>query len=176
MLFQPGSSPPTRGPRHVAALVHGRGGIIPAYAGTTPGAAWASSSWGDHPRLRGDHRRRRNRRLRSPGSSPPTRGPLFTVDSCTPTAGIIPAYAGTTAVALWQRQNARDHPRLRGDHSQIIVPFALVAGSSPPTRGPPRRVHAPKHRVGIIPAYAGTTVLHLLSNHKIGRFCFTLPQ
>ena len=92
-----GSSPPTRVPRRQVVRVGRLEGIIPAYAGTTiHWLANAINDW-DHPRLRGDHPRRRpmaeappdHPRLRGDhvmlrsflsvytGSSPPTRGPQF---------------------------------------------------------------------------------------------------
>ena len=72
-------------------------------------------------------------------------------------AGIIPAYAGTTAGSTSSSATAGDHPRLRGDHDDIKGKMFEAGGSSPPTRGPPDRVQAVRPTWGIIPAYAGTT-------------------
>ena len=113
-----------------------------------------------------------------PGSSPHTRGApaLRSVHGRRP--GIIPAYAGSTVEPSEMLTAQKDHPRIRGEHYVNSVYPALAAGSSPHTRGAPRRpglatgcgpdhprirgehVHAERHSVriiGIIPAYAGST-------------------
>ena len=86
-----------------------------------------------------------------PGSSPHTRGTLkrgppggsrrgeHVLESDLPVDlhGIIPAYAGNTLCSLGFVCGSGDHPRIRGEHPQLIV-------------GP--AVHE-----GIIPAYAGNT-------------------
>ena len=94
-----GSSPHTRG-----ALIEGGGvyrfdGIIPAYAGSTsPSTVPVSSCW-DHPRIRGEHHRMDPTITRRSGSSPHTRGALIAQHHHSRKAGIIPAYAGSTADA-----------------------------------------------------------------------------
>ena len=171
-----GSSPPTRGPHLVRAVVDGSLGIIPAYAGTTSETYSPDMGRRDHPRLRGDHTILIKTRIDIVGSSPPTRGPQSLKIQPATFPGIIPAYAGTTAGQFRYPHTAGDHPRLRGDHPPSTSRGRGSAGSSPPTRGPLQGAALVLVLGGIIPAYAGTTVLHLLSNHKIGRFCFTLPQ
>ena len=111
-----GSSPHTRGAPSARHIRHAYSGIIPAYAGSTASSTGRGGwSW-DHPRIRGEHRRvvvSEHDRL---GSSPHTRGaPSFSVPRSAP-AGIIPAYAGSTAPRLWVRGLRRDHPRIRGEH------------------------------------------------------------
>ncbi len=135
-------------------------GIIPAYAGSThpprgarrrcrgssPHTRGAPRRWPppypcrrDHPRIRGEHTTLRARR--------------------TPSAGIIPAYAGSTAGKVrgkprpkgssphtrgalrWPRSRCvrrGDHPRIRGEHCGYGHLMAFVRG--------------------IIPAYAGSTM------------------
>ena len=75
----------------------GRGGIIPAYAGSTfaPGTPTRPSS-GSSPHTRGARPRRR--------SGPRPRG-------------IIPAYAGSTRVRASASPRDADHPRIRGEHA-----------------------------------------------------------
>ena len=51
----------------------------------------------------------------------------------------------------------RDHPRSRGENSISCFSSAKLAGSSPLTRGKPRRVNRVRRRGGIIPAHAGKT-------------------
>ena len=93
----------------------------------------------DHPRIRGEHGHHHRHRLQA--------------------MGIIPAYAGSTSLremiwlALW------DHPRIRGEHPDAERHDPKGNGSSPHTRGAPLRA-LPRHvQHGIIPAYAGSTIL-----------------
>ena len=110
-----------------------------------------------HPRSRGEHRTRRERASRAPGSSPLTRGAR-----CSPGGGLgrfrlIPAHAGSTLSISALGKDARAHPRSRGEHSitsgLVVPPF----GSSPLTRGarPSLRKHGVTPR--LIPAHAGST-------------------
>ena len=111
-----GSSPHTRGAplrRHALA---GPRRIIPAYAGSTS-TTWPKSQSGkDHPRIRGEHPLDPPVLRLQPGSSPHTRGapraPLRRSRRCR----IIPAYAGSTVLALILTRAAEDHPRIRGEH------------------------------------------------------------
>ena len=92
-----GSSPHTRG-AHPAALPGDQSGrIIPAYAGSTLIWRRRNPHRGDHPRIRGEHRRR--------GAAPCGR------------RRIIPAYAGSTCRSLRRKPGAWDHPRIRGEHT-----------------------------------------------------------
>ena len=92
-----GSSPHTRG-------AHGQDSrqdlplrIIPAYAGSTGTGRVRRGLWGDHPRIRGEHRLQGMPVHPDQGSSPHTRGaPGMTLD-IESSYGIIPAYAGSTA-------------------------------------------------------------------------------
>ena len=91
-----GSSPHTRGaPLDVQARLT-RGGIIPAYAGSTqPADRRGRQGGGSSPHTRGAHDSRRDhcRHLR-----------------------IIPAYAGSTSPHPWFPLSGTDHPRIRGEH------------------------------------------------------------
>ena len=157
-----GSSPHTRGapPRGVVRKPGRR--IIPAYAGSTSTASKTRCRPRDHPRIRGEHLNRIKNEMPSEGSSPHTRGaPCFgaVVD---PEGGIIPAYAGSTVVVGVCDVYEPDHPRIRGEHDIRFATLAGNYGSSPHTRG--ARADEPRHRrrVGIIPAYAGSTAFERL--------------
>ena len=96
---------------------------------------------------------------RDSGSSPHTRGaPALDVGGAQ-ADGIIPAYAGSTALTSDCSWAGRDHPRIRGEHATVLLTLASSSGSSPHTRG------ALAMQVGvdllerIIPAYAGSTDL-----------------
>ena len=132
-----GSSPHTRGARHFEIVVDPIQRIIPAYAGSTFFEDEFVEDERDHPRIRGEHVIFRDDQASSKGSSPHTRGAPAPPHTARFHRGIIPAYAGSTQLAL-------------------MKPGDLV-GSSPHTRGahPAPRVARAVGR--IIPAYAGST-------------------
>ena len=111
-----GSSPHTRGARVSAGPAAPGAGIIPAYAGSTAGAAPEQLKLEDHPRIRGEHRRRHHDRVPAAGSSPHTRGAPGNSPHRRPYVRIIPAYAGSTARAANRSRSTKDHPRIRGEH------------------------------------------------------------
>ena len=98
-------------------------------------------------------------RLRVPGvgSSPLTRGARASGKYNKDTARIIPAYAGSTKAAACCCAPLRDHPRLRGEHENVVVLNSGLEGSSPLTRGAHRDAVESRALHGIIPAYAGST-------------------
>ena len=152
-----GSSPHTRGAPFDVPVDLGIGGIIPAYAGSTELVVVGHDEAQDHPRIRGEHavdvgpdRRRR-------GSSPHTRGARAASGRRRRQGGIIPAYAGSTAMSEWEASEVADHPRIRGEHSSTSSTATSVSGSSPHTRGAQLDVWTTYCWNGIIPAYAGST-------------------
>ena len=114
-----------------------KGGIIPAYAGSTPDRAARPGRPRDHPRIRGEHGREL---VGSRGSQ-----------------RIIPAYAGSTRSIRQHPRRPKDHPRIRGEHESSTSRSRPSPGSSPHTRGARRRPGRPRRSAGIIPAYAGST-------------------
>ena len=141
-----GSSPHTRGAPDSLTGHSPIPRIIPAYAGSTCG--WAVD---DGVIV---------------GSSPHTRGARYAPPRLSATGRIIPAYAGSTAFSPLAPLLIADHPRIRGEHRRPGGPCGRRRGSSPHTRGAPGRRLALELRVGIIPAYAGSTatVLQLGAN------------
>ena len=71
--------------------------------------------------------------------------------------GIIPAYAGSTQRARFLRCVAKDHPRVCGEHSGVVMAAVIDLGSSPRMRGAPAAQNVGYRFFGIIPAYAGST-------------------
>ena len=112
-----GSSPLTRGALQPHARKGYPVGIIPAYAGSTSPFLLRKSRCRDHPRLRGEHRTTSGASSSVSGSSPLTRGARGRDSQDPAELGIIPAYAGSTPAASRPPRGARDHPRLRGEHS-----------------------------------------------------------
>ena len=157
LVLARGSSPHTRGARELGLRVPGVRGIIPAYAGSTrPGGGFACCQ-GDHPRIRGEHPRKAIVCPSKEGSSPHTRGALYTIKTNGGESRIIPAYAGSTKISQKGKGMAADHPRIRGEHHLGASTCTSESGSSPHTRGarPPAPCGRPGRR--IIPAYAGST-------------------
>ena len=74
--FGRGSSPHTRGAHERRRRRPQRSGIIPAYAGSTCSCRSSPKSWGDHPRIRGEHLQIAWEVIKLVGSSPHTRGAL----------------------------------------------------------------------------------------------------
>ena len=112
-----GSSPHTRGAPTSVPTTWSAIRIIPAYAGSTSSRRRSPGSTADHPRIRGEHRRRARRRVIALGSSPHTRGALGAGGAAARVSGIIPAYAGSTAALASQAHSIADHPRIRGEHT-----------------------------------------------------------
>ena len=113
-----GSSPRMRGAPANSERAVDVSGIIPAYAGST--------EWGE------------GGCTACAGSSPRMRGALTDGPSVSLNGGIIPAYAGSTRDPPGIPRNARDHPRVCGEHRACHWRCRLVRG--------------------IIPAYAGSTL------------------
>ena len=114
-------------------------------------------SFGDHPRLRGEHIKRGTKLDCMEGSPPPTRGTRKQRFNNIRTVRITPAYAGNTKCTMLKGQKSRDHPRLRGEHYLRYRPIRVKAGSPPPTRGTHYFLGNLIPVQGITPAYAGNT-------------------
>ena len=99
ILIQPLESPPsTRGTLLDKLNAERDARITPAYAGNTNNRRGGRTVRRDHPRLRGEHHKKRTLAVIQVGSPPPTRGTLF-LSSCTwYFARITPAYAGNTVI------------------------------------------------------------------------------
>ena len=93
----PGSSPHARGTRPSRGTPLRACRIIPACAGNTRDSRPPPPGCTDHPRMRGEHRRRLQRRALPHGSSPHARGTPLCLVARTGSARIIPACAGNTA-------------------------------------------------------------------------------
>ena len=135
-------------------------GIIPAYAGNTCRITGTPSDVRDHPRVCGEHYTYDSADITGMGSSPRMRGTLAFGHDLLAAPGIIPAYAGNTELAGTAYMAGRDHPRVCGEHLYLLLLALVIVGSSPRMRGTLQsgRVHFVDF--GIIPAYAGNTIIH----------------
>ena len=152
-----GSSPHARGTRLRATSRRSESGIIPACAGNTDVNSLYPWAMRDHPRMRGEHCCFSPGISGVPGSSPHARGTQIYGVRCAPMLGIIPACAGNTHARTCARLRAKDHPRMRGEHSGNAYGEIVHLGSSPHARGTPNKEGTNGRRPGIIPACAGNT-------------------
>ena len=154
-----GSSPRMRGTPYPCPPRVRPDGIIPAYAGNT--TTWGSGGvyGGDHPRVCGEHTDAPNCPVLYEGSSPRMRGTQGGVRIRGVPIWIIPAYAGNTLCLGSPGVAIRDHPRVCGEHAMAKGEITADEGSSPRMRGTLVPWTAGLHRRGIIPAYAGNTLM-----------------
>ncbi len=154
---RPGSSPPTRGTHQPGRPRSRVLRLIPAHAGNTRPSPPPSPASPAHPRPRGEHTSFQAMRSAWPGSSPPTRGTRGTARLEPGQARLIPAHAGNTSWCPCPRGRGAAHPRPRGEHVSPQAAQALLAGSSPPTRGTLGGVDRGRDDARLIPAHAGNT-------------------
>ena len=152
-----GSSPHARGALSPSAGRSPHRGIIPACAGSTTSCTGARVGSRDHPRMRGEHRMDMRASPSFMGSSPHARGALQVGSKLPAIVRIIPACAGSTRGEKSGSSNARDHPRMRGEHAVLPLWYAPLPGSSPHARGAPLLLPTVLAVYGIIPACAGST-------------------
>ena len=133
----PGSSPRMRGTLRLTIFSEEIDGIIPAYAGNTFRRLVSMILNRDHPRVCGEHGECLAVFADSLGSSPRMRGTPSHYAGLGHGGGIIPAYAGNTAIAIESSQGRRDHPRVCGEHSATSINGFHNSGSSPRMRGTP---------------------------------------
>ena len=172
-----GSSPRGRGkrPRTVWALACPR--LIPAWAGKTDLPHSLPVFYTAHPRVGGENRPIRRRRVNRDGSSPRGRGKHGDTITRIEKARLIPAWAGKTVGGRRRRLAARlipawagktpllaplgdvgeAHPRVGGENKYSAVASPSLAGSSPRGRGKRHERVWARVRQGLIPAWAGKT-------------------
>ena len=153
-----GSSPHTRGARRRRCPAQEDRRIIPAYAGSTWMLGLLAGLRRDHPRIRGEHLLVIDELQGLYGSSPHTRGARPGRRRRGQGARIIPAYAGSTGSSRMISMQSPDHPRIRGEHRPLSAPRRTGRGSSPHTRGARLAGQCGDSGIGIIPAYAGSTL------------------
>ena len=152
-----GSSPLTRGKPATCTSWTIRSRLIPAHAGKTRGPPRAPDTAPAHPRSRGENASMKLRNVSLLGSSPLTRGKLWSRMARPPLSGLIPAHAGKTRETWPCLPSSRAHPRSRGENIKAAVSVVVEWGSSPLTRG--KRFSGPNDGLylRLIPAHAGKT-------------------
>ncbi len=152
-----GSSPHARGKLILIPGISEGIRLIPACAGKTNVSRSFSTSFGAHPRMRGENRIVTCSNTRPLGSSPHARGKRGLFDYQASRYRLIPACAGKTLAGTLSSAMNLAHPRMRGEN--ICVPDRPhgASGSSPHARGK-RDKRTIKNRQGrLIPACAGKT-------------------
>ena len=178
IIIPEGSSPHVRGALTRFQRFKAASGIIPACAGSTKNVLLSPAAKWDHPRMCGEHFRSpvnchvahgiipacagstlvvNGTKATDKGSSPHVRGAPNAWIEREDGVGIIPACAGSTACNRLWSDEARDHPRMCGEHTSLQFGTACFPGSSPHVRGARRVVRLARCRRGIIPACAGST-------------------
>ena len=89
------------------------------------------------------------------GSPPHTRGKESAWLRTKLEARITPAYAGKRAIHAHRKGVYQDHPRIRGEKSNIYKFITLFLGSPPHTRGKAVALQPNATTLRITPAYAG---------------------
>ena len=141
LLTTSGSSPRMRGTPHPRHGVAGAVGLIPTYAGNTPGENPESKTMQAHPHVCGEHLSALIALISCQGSSPRMRGTLALTLTEHVWVGLIPTYAGNTKHPEHYQFGARAHPHVCGEHN---------AWTERQTK-----------RAWLIPTYAGNTPLTL---------------
>ena len=85
------------------------------------------------------------------------RGTRVDIDISVLCNGLIPTYAGNTAVPVLIQNNTGAHPHVCGEHATIEIWTAITQGSSPRMRGTHWVAFALAPAPGLIPTYAGNT-------------------
>ncbi len=113
-----------------------------------------------HPRVCGEHRSSADYQTRHVGSSPRLRGARDQGNTTECTNRLIPASAGSTGgrkpccMCHWA------HPRVCGEHYARTSEPLRLRGSSPRLRGAPSGWECDGGVNGLIPASAGSTLMH----------------
>ena len=115
--------------------------FIPACAGNTRRALLSNPALTVHPRVCGEHSNSSRQPGQVTGSSPRVRGTHDPRASGSLEPRFIPACAGNTSSRLWLRSDRSVHPRVCGEHDEMLVRSPDVAGSSPRVRGTHRLSH-----------------------------------
>ena len=103
---------------------------------------------------------------RTAGSSPRGRGKPEAGRPGREQGGLIPAWAGKTKRAVWSRNAAPAHPRVGGENRHALNRPVQGMGSSPRGRGKPCDEMSSQDPSRLIPAWAGKTGQHGLTNGR----------
>ena len=153
----PGSSPRGRGKLIEECFGWYQARLIPAWAGKTPSNQVVDAHAAAHPRVGGENLLSQLPLIGGGGSSPRGRGKRTPFARSRSRSGLIPAWAGKTAVPSHDMAPVMAHPRVGGENSNRAFMTSSGWGSSPRGRGKLKlRVCRPL-ATRLIPAWAGKT-------------------
>ena len=154
-----GSSPRGRGKPTLVVMYFTLCGLIPAWAGKTRSPTRQAARSPAHPRVGGENVVAGLRYVGRRGSSPRGRGKPSSALRCRRRSRLIPAWAGKTACRGARGRGRRAHPRVGGENRYLHVLDNAEYGSSPRGRGKPDRSDRGRYWRGLIPAWAGKTIV-----------------
>ena len=131
--------------------------ITPARAGKTLLPTNRTTPGRDHPRSRGENPMASFRLDQATGSPPLARGKLLRALGRVLGDRITPARAGKTRPPGSSECSGTDHPRSRGENTDLETSRAGDRGSPPLARGKRHEVDLAAQPLGITPARAGKT-------------------
>ena len=132
-------------------------GITPACAGNSEHRRRGRYTLWDHPRLRGEQRKRPRFARRCIGSPPLARGTARSLPGPNRSTGITPACAGNRQTIDTDDAPSEDHPRLRGEQPSWARSTSRAQGSPPLARGTDFGGRYIGDKSGITPACAGNS-------------------
>ena len=138
-----------------------RGGLIPTYAGNTCMRESHPRTSRAHPHVCGEHPQPSPGRGLGGGSSPRMRGTQKFLTQNPAGRGLIPTYAGNTGQRIEWFSFTWAHPHVCGEHPVWGAGVKASPGSSPRMRGTHTLTHGYDQRQGLIPTYAGNTIVRV---------------
>ena len=130
-----GSSPRGRGKPSVRLRKCTPRGLIPGWAGKTTAARLCPKNDRAHPRVGGENSSHALATSSASGSSPRGRGKRRRHRRRGGARGLIPAWAGKTAIVSLISKPASAHPRVGGENRLGVATRISKQGSSPRGRG-----------------------------------------
>ena len=161
-----GSSPRVRGTLSMPPASQRPARFIPACAGNTPGREVRVGQVTVHPRVCGEHDKVYDAMLDESGSSPRVRGTPLEHQGGQRQLRFIPACAGNTTRAGPVGFDGPVHPRVCGEHIEIIMIVVGPTGSSPRVRGTHTDGQDNRNIHRFIPACAGNTASALSASRS----------
>ena len=163
---QYGSSPRGRGTLVEKRRHENPARFIPAWAGNTVPSCLAVVKATVHPRVGGEHSQIEDIVRCVCGSSPRGRGTHFRFTESNVLTRFIPAWAGNTGQPGRRRRGYPVHPRVGGEHAEVMLKNIWVTGSSPRGRGTSimAKVYSDINR--FIPAWAGAIPYLIVKERK----------
>ena len=158
-LWRAGSPPRVRGKVSAGGRDARQPGITPACAGKRSSCASTRLVARDHPRVCGEKRPCRARKMQGAGSPPRVRGKVALPAKPPELFGITPACAGKSITPSGATNRNEDHPRVCGEKYQPESMILSFAGSPLRVRGKDDHRLQRVIRDGITPACAGKSLL-----------------